>query len=69
MKKPVEVHVASIISQLIISIESNPLVATAFLIMGKNGIRHIAATENKKIIGMLSVRDFSAYYVRKFGKK
>jgi|TARA_B100000315_G_scaffold154027_1_gene142572 signal-transduction protein with cAMP-binding, CBS, and nucleotidyltransferase domain len=43
--------------------------ATAFLIMGKNGIRHIAVTENKKIIGMLSVRDFSAYYVRKFGKK
>tara|TARA_Y100000031_G_scaffold152616_1_gene196113 strand:+ start:18952 stop:19125 length:174 start_codon:yes stop_codon:yes gene_type:complete len=56
-------------SQLIISIESNPLMATAFLIMGKNGIRHIAVTENKKIIGMLSVRDFSAYYVRKFGKK
>ncbi|MDP6477280.1 MAG: CBS domain-containing protein [Nitrospinaceae bacterium] len=69
MKKPVEVHVASIMSQLIISIESNPLVATAFLIMGENGIRHIAVTENKKIIGMLSVRDFSAYYVRKFGKK
>jgi signal-transduction protein with cAMP-binding, CBS, and nucleotidyltransferase domain len=36
---------------------------------GKNGIRHIAVRENKKIIGMLSVRDFSAYYVRKFGKK
>lgn len=69
LKKPIEVQVESIMSQPIISIDSNQLMATAFLIMEKNDIRHIAVSENMKIIGMLSIRDFSAYYVRKFGKQ
>ncbi len=69
LKKPIDVQAASIMSQPIISIESNQLMATAFLTMGKYRIRHIAISENKKIIGMLSINDFSAYYVKKFGKR
>lgn len=69
LKKPIEVRVESIMSKPVISIESNKLMATAFLIMEKNGIRHIAVTEDDKIVGMLSIRDFSAYYVRKFSKR
>ena len=53
LKKPIDVQAASIMSQPIISIESNQLMATAFLIKGKYRIRHIAISENKKIIGML----------------
>jgi signal-transduction protein with cAMP-binding, CBS, and nucleotidyltransferase domain len=69
IKKPIEVQVHSIMSHPIISIESNKLMVAAFLIMDKNGIRHIAVTEDSKIIGMLSIRNFSAYYVRKFSKR
>ena len=69
LKKPIEVQVESIMSKPIISIESNQLMPTAFLTMGKFGIRHIAVRENKNIIGMLSIGDFSAYYVRKFSKR
>ena len=69
IKKPIEVRAESIMSTPVISIESNKLMAAAFLIMEKNGIRHIAVSENEKIIGMLSIRDFSKYYVRKFSKR
>ncbi len=69
IKKPIEVQVESIMSKPIISIESNKLMATAFLIMEKEGIRHIAVSENGKITGMLSIRDFSKYYIRKFSKR
>jgi signal-transduction protein with cAMP-binding, CBS, and nucleotidyltransferase domain len=69
IKKPIEVQVEAIMSQPLISIESNQLMATAFLTMEQNGIRHIAVSENNKITGMLSIRNFSAYYVRKFSKR
>ena len=69
IKKPIEVQVHSIMSHPIISIESNKLMVAAFLTMEKNGIRHIAVTEDSKIIGMLSIRNFSSYYVRKFSKR
>ncbi|MBC8287948.1 MAG: CBS domain-containing protein [Nitrospinae bacterium] len=69
IKKPIEVQVKSIMSQPIVSIEMNKLMAEAFLIMGKHGIRHIAVKKNEQIIGMLSIRDFSKYYVRKFSKR
>jgi len=69
LKNTIDVQAASIMSQPIISIESNQLMATAFLTMGKHLIRHIAVSENNKIIGMLSINDFSAYYVKKFSKR
>jgi signal-transduction protein with cAMP-binding, CBS, and nucleotidyltransferase domain len=69
IKKPIEVQVEAIMSQPIISIESNKLMTTAFLIMEENRIRHIAVSENDEIVGMLSIRDVSAYYVRKFSKR
>ena len=69
IKKPIEVQVMSIMSKPIISIESNKLMATAFLLMEEHGIRHIAVSDNRKITGMLSIRDFSKYYVRKFSKR
>ena len=69
LKQTIDVQAASIMSKPIISIESNQLMATAFLTMEKHRIRHIAVSENKKIVGMLSINDFSAYYVKKFGKR
>ena len=69
IKKPIEVQVESIMSKPIICIESNKLMATAFLMMEDNAIRHIAVSDNGKITGMLSIRDFSKYYFRKFSKR
>ena len=69
LDKPIEVRVETMMSQPVITIESNKLMVTAFLIMEKNKIRHIAVSENDKIIGMVSIRDFSAYYVRKLSKR
>ncbi|PIR00862.1 MAG: hypothetical protein COV66_03270 [Nitrospinae bacterium CG11_big_fil_rev_8_21_14_0_20_45_15] len=69
IKQPIDVQVEAIVSKPIITIESNQLMVTAFLTMEQYGIRHIAVSENKKIIGMLSIRDFSKYYIRKFSKR
>jgi len=69
IKQPIDVQVEAIMSKPIITIESNQLMVTAFLTMEQYGIRHIAVSENKKIIGMLSIRDFSKYYIRKFSKR
>ncbi len=69
IKKPIDVQVESIMSKPVISIEADQLMVTAFLIMEKHGVRHIAVRENKKIIGILSIRDFSKYYIRKFSKR
>jgi signal-transduction protein with cAMP-binding, CBS, and nucleotidyltransferase domain len=69
VKKPIEVQVEAIISEPLISIESTKLMATAFLTMEKHGVRHIGVSENGKIVGMLSIRDFSKYYIRKFSKR
>ncbi|PIQ99235.1 MAG: hypothetical protein COV66_15315 [Nitrospinae bacterium CG11_big_fil_rev_8_21_14_0_20_45_15] len=69
IKHPIDVQVEAIMSKPIISIEANQLMITAFLIMEKHGLRHIAVKENNKIIGMLSIRDFSKYYIRKFSKR
>ena len=69
VKKPIEVQLETIMSHPIISIESNKLMVTAFLMMEQNGIRHLAVREDNKIVGMLSFRNFAAYYVRKFSKR
>ena len=69
IEKPIEVRVEEIMSQPLIHIESSELMAKAFLVMQKHGVRHIAVSENEKIIGMLSIRDFSKYYVRKFSNR
>jgi len=69
IKKPIEVRVEAIMSQPIICVESNKLMAATFLIMEEHGIRHIAVSEKNKIVGMLSIRDFSTYYVRKYSKR
>jgi len=69
IKKPIDVQVESIMSHPIVSIESNKLMVAAFLTMEQIGVRHIAVRENNKIVGMLSIRNFSSYYVRKFSKR
>ena len=59
---PKVVQVSGIMSPNIISIDKNETLAKASVLIEENNIRHIAVTENGKIIGMLSVRDLEKYY-------
>ncbi len=54
--------VCSVMAKTIITIEKDESLAKANLLMENHGIRHIAVTENGKIIGMLSVKDLEKYY-------
>ena len=56
-------------SQPIITIEVNLSMATAHLKMDEMGIRHIGMTENGRITGVLSIKDFGRYYIQNFKTK
>ncbi len=59
---PKIVKVSSIMSSPIITVDKNETLAKASVLIEENNIRHIAVTEEGKIIGMLSVRDLEKYY-------
>ncbi|MCH8313025.1 MAG: CBS domain-containing protein [Nitrospinae bacterium] len=59
---PNVVKVSSIISSPIITVDKNETLAKASNLIEENNIRHIAVTEDGKIIGMLSVKDLEKYY-------
>ncbi len=59
---PKAVKVSSIMSSHIINVDKNETLAKASVLIEENNIRHIAVTEDGKIIGMLSVRDLEKYY-------
>jgi CBS domain-containing protein len=59
---PNVVNVSSIMSSSIITIDKNETIAKASLLIEENNIRHLAVTEDGKIIGMLSVSDLEKYY-------
>ena len=59
---PNVVKVSSIISSPIITVDKNETLAKASNLNEENNIRHIAVTEDGKIIGMLSVKDLEKYY-------
>ncbi|PIQ82516.1 MAG: hypothetical protein COV76_03455 [Candidatus Omnitrophica bacterium CG11_big_fil_rev_8_21_14_0_20_64_10] len=68
-KKPIETKLGDIMSKPLVTIDSEQLMTTAFLVMQQHHIRHIVVTEKKVIVGILSIRDFSRYYINKFAKK
>ena len=59
---PNAVKVSSIMSSPIITVDKNETLAKASILIEENNIRHIAVTEEGKIIGMLSVNDLEKYY-------
>ena len=56
------VKVSLIMSSPIITVDKNETLAKASILIEENNIRHIAVTEEGKIIGMLSVNDLEKYY-------
>ena len=59
---PKVVKVSLIMSSPIITVDKNETLAKASILIEEYNIRHIAVTEDGKIIGMLSVRDLEKYY-------
>jgi CBS domain-containing protein len=51
------IRVGSLMNQPVIDIDINRTVHDASDLMAEKGIRHLAVTENHKIVGILSVRD------------
>ena len=63
------VKVSSIMSSPIINVDKNETLSKASILMEENNIRHIAVTEDGKIIGMLSVNDLEKYYHQMHNKE
>ncbi len=60
------VAVESAMTRPIISIDVKKSAEDANALMGEKGIRHLAVTENDRIIGVLSVRDLLVYFKNRF---
>jgi signal-transduction protein with cAMP-binding, CBS, and nucleotidyltransferase domain len=58
--------VATIMTSPVLSMDRYLPVEQANLFMHKNRIRHLAVTEEDKIVGMLSLRDLVTYYSKDF---
>lgn len=69
-EKPVkDVKVEDVMSHPLTTIDMNSSMVAGFLTMQQKNIRHLAVTENKKVIGILSIKDIANYYINKFRPK
>jgi len=50
-------HVGAVMSSPLLSIDINRTIRDASKVMAEQGVRHLAVTENGKIVGVLSIRD------------
>ncbi len=58
--------VSTIMSHPLISLDCEKSMIEAFKVMRKNNTRHLVISENKKLAGILSIKDFANYYNSKF---
>ncbi len=63
------VKMSAVMSAPLRSKESNASMVSAFILMQQYNIRHLAVTENKRTVGILSIKDIANYYVNKFRPK
>ncbi|MEW6325028.1 MAG: CBS domain-containing protein [Nitrospirota bacterium] len=61
-----QVTVESVMNRPIIAIDVKKTAEDANALMSEKGIRHLAVTENDRIIGVLSVRDLLVYFKNRF---
>jgi CBS domain-containing protein len=65
-RDPAKTAVETVMNQPIISIEVKRTAEEANALMSEKAIRHLAVTENNRIIGILSVRDLLVYFKNRF---
>lgn len=66
---PADVKVQAVMSAPLQMIDCESTMVAAFIIMQQKNIRHLAVTQKKKVIGILSIKDIANYYVNKFRPK
>ena len=66
---PADVKVHTVMSSPLQMIDCESTMVAAFIIMQQKNIRHLAVTQKKKVIGILSIKDIANYYVNKFRPK
>jgi signal-transduction protein with cAMP-binding, CBS, and nucleotidyltransferase domain len=59
---PKTTSVSAIMSQPLLSMDGHMPVTEANAFMAKHNIRHLAVTENEKVVGMISVKDLVSFY-------
>ena len=59
---PVKTKIASILTEPMITLDRNQTMKDAYRCMHQHNIRHLGVTENKEVVGILSVKDFANYY-------
>lgn len=62
---PEELKVSEVMSK-VLSMDRYMLIEEANQYMHKNRVRHLAVTDDDKIVGMLSIKDLVAYYSKDF---
>ena len=62
---PAKTTIASIMAQPLIALDREKTMMDAYRCMHQHNIRHLAVTNNKKVVGILSVKDFANYYHNK----
>ena len=65
-KNPLETSVRDVMTQPLLTIDGEALMASAFLKMSQNKVRHLAVMSGEEVVGVLSIRDFVHYYKKKF---
>ena len=63
---PGETRIERVMSSPIIGIDIEKTAEEANTIMSENAIRHLAVTDQEKIVGLLSVRDLLIYFKNQF---
>ncbi|GJL79292.1 MAG: hypothetical protein NPINA01_22810 [Nitrospinaceae bacterium] len=66
-RDPKTTPVADVFTHPLITLDCEETMLDAFKTMRKNNIRHLGITENKKLVGIISIKDFANYYNYKFG--
>jgi signal-transduction protein with cAMP-binding, CBS, and nucleotidyltransferase domain len=61
--------ISDVMSHPLITLDCENSMLQAFKTMRQNNIRHLVISENKKLAGMLSIKDFANYYNSKFGNE
>lgn len=61
---PHKVKVGDLMSSPVITIDRKETVGRATMLMEEKVIRHLAVTDNGKIVGMLSVKDLEKFYYK-----
>jgi len=65
-RNPSAVTVESVMTNPIITIDIKQTADDANALMSEKAIRHLAVTENNRIVGVLSVRDLLIYFKNRF---